>query len=173
MKPSWDKTWFTLCYLMAMRSDDPDTHSGCVIVSPDGKKEVATGYNGLPRGIEATEENTDRNQLKYTYMEHCERNAIYNAASEGRSTKDCILYVNWYPCHDCARAMIQAGIKMVRIHKQGQEFYEKASHKKWGDSQKMAFRMLKEAGVSVEIIDLKLDPVTVKLSNSECRIEEL
>jgi dCMP deaminase len=88
---------------------------GSVIVDKDNVL-VATGYNSLPRGIEIDIEEKRLSRdggEKYFWMEHAERNAIYNAARRGTELKNCKLYVPWAPCTDCARGIIQTGIAEV------------------------------------------------------------
>ena len=122
-RPDWDRYFITQCYLVSARSIDQSTHAGAVIVTKDNSV-VSTGYNGPPRGIEFTED--DARHLapeKYKWMEHAERNAIYNAARHGMSIDGCRLYVNFCPCIDCSRAMVQSGISEVIVHEEGQKAF--------------------------------------------------
>ncbi|HUS53849.1 MAG TPA: deaminase [Thermohalobaculum sp.] len=75
----------------------------------------ATGFNGLPRGVKANDDSRfDRKSgEKFFWFEHAERNAIYNAARIGTAVGGCSIYVNRFPCADCARAIIQSGIGKV------------------------------------------------------------
>ena len=139
-KPSWHETYLELCDVMATRSDDLRTKLGCVIVGPD-KEIITTGYNGLPRGIAATQDRLVA-PAKYLYTEHAERNAILNATRFGAILKGCTLYCQRPPCADCARAIIQAGIKEIVIR-------EQLLTPKWKDSTEAALEMLKEAKVSI------------------------
>ncbi len=111
----WTKRFLGLCDHVASWSEDRDRHVGCVIVGPEGQEVRATGYNGLPRGVsDADEARFDRaSGEKFFWGEHAERNAIYNAARTGVSLQGCTLYVNRFPCADCARAVIQSGIARV------------------------------------------------------------
>lgn len=151
-RPSWDQLYITMCYLVGMRSKDSHTHMGSVIVDKDNIL-VSTGYNSLPRGIEIDK---DQKRLsreggeKYFWMEHAERNAIYNAARRGIELKGCRLYIPWAPCTDCARAIIQTGISKVVIHKNGQDFYDKHTNGKWIEATERTLSMFKEAGVDVD-----------------------
>lgn len=108
-KPTWDDYFMAQLPLIAARSHDPNTKCSCLVVGPD--HEIRTsGYNGFPRGVdEARQERYERPE-KYFWMEHAERNAIYNAARIGVSLKDCTMYLSWFPCMDCARAIVQVGI---------------------------------------------------------------
>lgn len=111
-KPSWDDTFIDLCLTISKRSKDQSTRVGCVIVGPN-KEPRAMGYNGIPRNCNDDLPHRHIRPHKYFYMEHGERNAIYNAARSGVSIDGCSLYVLGPPCADCARAIIQSGIKEV------------------------------------------------------------
>jgi dCMP deaminase len=110
----WTKRFSDLANHIAGWSEDRDFHVGAVIVGPDHEIR-ATGYNGLPRGVKAGDDaRFDRaSGEKFFWFEHAERNAIYNAARVGTAVAGCTIYVNRFPCADCARAIIQSGIKMV------------------------------------------------------------
>lgn len=154
-RPDWDQLYITMCYLVAMRSRDGHTHLGSIIVDSDNVL-VSTGYNSLPRGIEIDEAQARLSREggeKYYWMEHAERNAIYNAARRGTRLKGCKLYVPWCPCADCARGIIQCGISHVVIHKNGQDFYDQHTNGSWVESNNRTLQMFREAGVEVEAID--------------------
>jgi len=107
----WDKRFLELAKHIASWSEDRSTKVGCVLVGPN--KEIrATGYNGFPRGIKDKEERHER-PAKYDWTEHAERNAIYNAARTGVPLEGTTAYLQWFPCVDCARALIQSGITEV------------------------------------------------------------
>lgn len=138
-------------------SDDPDTKSGCVIITPDG--EEIRGANKLPCGITL---NHDRHigedrRRKYAHIEHCERDAIFAAGRNGISIVGATLYVNWIPCMDCARAIINSRIYSVIIHKEGQEMYEKLAGSNkgndWHEYDSIGF--MREAKVNVEVMSIK------------------
>lgn len=112
--PSWDEYYLTICNHVASRSKDPNTQLGCVIVGP-AHEIRSTGYNSLPRGIRDDIAERLQRPTKYLWMEHAERNAIYNAARSGASTEGCTIYVQIMPCMDCARAIVQAGLREVVI----------------------------------------------------------
>lgn len=111
----WTERFMGLCDHVASWSEDRDRHVGCVIVGPEGREVRATGYNGLPRGVsDADDARFDRaSGEKFFWGEHAERNAIYNAARVGVPLQGCTLYVNRFPCADCARGIIQCGISKV------------------------------------------------------------
>ena len=110
----WDQRFLDLCNLVSSWSEDRDFQVGAVIT--DAAHVVrATGYNGLPRGVLAHEDSRfDRTSgEKFFWIEHAERNAIYNAARVGAPLSGCTIHVNRFPCADCARAIIQSGITCV------------------------------------------------------------
>ena len=85
--------------------------------------------------------------LKYLFTEHAERNAIYNAIRE--YFKQCRIYINWFPCADCARGIIQVGIAEVIIDARGREENRKRWSERWGENMLVGLEMLLEAGVKV------------------------
>lgn len=110
----WADRFLGLCDHIASWSEDRDFQVGCVIVG-DGHEVRTMGYNGLPRGVSAHDDQRfDRaSGEKFHWIEHAERNAIYNAARAGVNLQGCTLYVNRFPCADCGRAIIQSGITCV------------------------------------------------------------
>ena len=112
--PGWDEYYLDICKVVAARSKDPNTQIGCVIAGP-AHEIRSTGYNSLPRGIRDDVPERLERPTKYLWMEHAERNAIYNAARCGTPLEGCTLFVEIMPCMDCARAIVQAGIREVII----------------------------------------------------------
>ncbi len=110
---SWDEYFMSLAHLSSLRSKDPSTQVGCCIVDDDHKV-VSIGYNGLPKGCDddAFPWGKEGGMLdtKYAYVVHSELNAILN--SKG-SVKGCTIYVSLFPCNECAKAIIQSGIKKI------------------------------------------------------------
>ena len=116
---------------------------GAVIVKDD--EIISTGYNGFPRNIEDTEERLNNRELKYKFILHAEMNCILNALYNGRSVKDCILFVHGLPpCSECTKSIIQAGIKKVITDSKATD--------NWKESLKLSLEMLKEANVEIEFI---------------------
>ena len=111
---SWDEFFMGVASLASRRSKDPNTKVGACIVSKN-KVIISTGYNGMPNGCHDDEMPWSRNgdfiTTKYAYVCHAELNAILN--SDGRSLTDSIIYVTCFPCNECAKAIIQSGIKKV------------------------------------------------------------
>lgn len=112
MTPNWDEYFMSIARAVATRSKDRSTKVGCVIVGPDNEIR-STGYNSFPRGINDDVEERHQRPEKYVWTEHAERNAIYAAARTGTPTDGCRAFLPWFPCMDCARAIVQAGIKEV------------------------------------------------------------
>ena len=111
---SWDEYFMGISLLSGMRSKDPSTQVGACIVDKNNRI-VSIGYNGFVNGCSDEdfpwEREGDFLQTKYPYVVHAEQNAILNA--RGKSLEGCSIYVNLFPCHDCARNIIQSGIKKV------------------------------------------------------------
>lgn len=141
----------TMAYLVAMQSKDKRTKIGTVIVGPDNEVR-STGYNGLPRGCNDDLDERQQKPEKYYWFEHSERNAIYNAVRMGLSTKGCTLYTMGIPCADCARAIIQAGIIEVVVHKP----WNSANTEKWSESAARSQQMFRETEVQLVEWDGKI-----------------
>tara|TARA_R110000851_G_scaffold321295_1_gene486584 strand:- start:1578 stop:2126 length:549 start_codon:yes stop_codon:yes gene_type:complete len=124
-RPDWNQYFMTMAYLASSRSQDDSTHAGTVIVRPDNSV-VTTGYNNPIRGMTIEQVPKTRPE-KYFYMEHAERNAIYTAAGNEGGLKGCTLYINFLPCADCARAIVQSGISEVVVHREGQDAFNEAN----------------------------------------------
>lgn len=150
----WDSLFMYIAYGMAMRSPDPSTQVGAVIVSPECTI-LSTGYNGWPRGIEPFKENDERWQRpeKYHWMSHAERNAIDNASRYGVSVNGCTLYTTLFPCVECAKSIIQVGIKRVVIHSQGQMrlLQMRVDDHEWTEHLEVSADLFKQTGVAVEV----------------------
>jgi len=112
---SWDDYFMAMAFLTAKRSKDPNTQVGACIVSPD-RKILALGYNGFPGCSDehlpwARTGNDEWLHKKYAYVCHAEVNAILNKCSA--DVKNATLYVALFPCNECAKMIIQAGIQQV------------------------------------------------------------
>jgi dCMP deaminase len=142
-RPSWDDTFLEMCGVIAKRSKDQNTKVGCVIVGRD--HEIRTvGYNCFPRGLKDDLPERQERPLKYAFIEHAERNAIYNAAREGVALKDCVCYIPGLPCGDCARGLIQCKITEVVCG-------SNVIPERWRASCEPALTMLEEAGVKIRL----------------------
>ena len=111
----WDKYFVSMLYLIAMKSKDQKTQNATIIVGPDNEIR-STGYNSFPRGINDNLPERQERPEKYLWIEHGERNAIFNAARVGVSLKGCRAYVSGIPCMDCARGLVQVGVVKVIVH---------------------------------------------------------
>jgi len=111
---SWDEYFMGIALLSGMRSKDPHTQVGACIVSQDNKI-LSMGYNGFPNGVSDDEFpwNRDGDPLenKYFYTTHSELNAILNY--RGGTLEGSKLYVSLFPCNECAKAIIQSGIREI------------------------------------------------------------
>ena len=113
---TWDEYFMGVAHLSGMRSKDPNTQVGACIVSPDNKI-LSMGYNGFPKGWSddefpwERENDKDSNLTKYPFVTHSELNAILNY--RGGSLEGAKIYVSLFPCNECAKAIIQSGIKTI------------------------------------------------------------
>ena len=109
---NWDEYFMGVAMLAARRSKDPSTQVGACIVSPENII-ISTGYNGMPKGCSDDEFPWDRvgEETKYPYVVHAELNAILNAS--GRDLRGSRIYVALFPCNECAKAIIQSGVREV------------------------------------------------------------
>lgn len=111
---NWDEYFMGVAHLSGMRSKDPNTQVGACIVSKDNKI-LSMGYNGFPNGcsddVFPWEREGDTLDTKYPFVTHSELNAILNY--RGGSLEGTKLYVSLFPCNECAKAIIQAGIRTI------------------------------------------------------------
>lgn len=142
---NWDERFMGLARQIATWSKDRSRKVGCVIVGE--RREIrALGYNGFPRGVNDNVESRHERPAKYRWTEHAERNAIYNAASTGVAIAGCTIYLPWFPCMDCARAIVQAGlIAVVAVEPDWQD-------PKFKDDFADVPRLFYEAGVDLRFV---------------------
>lgn len=141
------KNNFELCHKISLQSPDPDRKVGCVIT--DNKNIVLScGYNDFPNGVNILKERVTRPQ-KYHWIEHAERNAIYNAVKNGIKLNNSTMYINCFPCVNCSRAIIQSGITNVVTLKPN------LNDSKWGKDFAVSLEMLKESEINIDFIDEK------------------
>ena len=145
---SWDEYFMSLAHLSAVRSKDPSTQVGAVIVDSNNKV-VGLGYNGFPRGCDDKEFPWEREgeflDTKYAYVVHAELNAILNA---NKLIENCRLYVSLFPCNECSKAIIQSGIKEI--------IYESDKYKDLNQF-KASKKMLEAAGVKLRQLEYEID----------------
>lgn len=156
---SWDEYFMGIALLSSCRSKDPNTQVGACIV--DGNNKImSVGYNGFPIGCDDDSFPWDRTgdeyDTKYPYVCHAELNAILN--SGGRSLAGCKIYVALFPCNECAKAIIQSGIKEVIYISD-----------KYADSVgvRASKRMLDAAGVDYKKIELKHDSLKISFREED------
>lgn len=141
----WNDYFGDIADVVRTKSKDPSSQIGAVIVGPDNEIR-STGFNGFPRGIDELDPKRWERPIKYQYVEHAERNAIYNAARVGTSTKDCrLIFIGFgpptVPCVECTKAVIQSGI----IEVIGIPYKEMPEH--WAEDLAFSKKLLDEAGV--------------------------
>ncbi len=150
---TWDEYFMGVAMLAARRSKDPNTQVGACIVSQDNII-ISTGYNGLPNGCSDDEYPWEREgeETKSPYVVHAELNAILNA--NGRDLRGSRLYVALFPCNECAKAIIQAGVKEVLYlsDKYADTSATRAS-KRMMDSAGVAYRQLQPSTKTI-VLDL-------------------
>lgn len=141
----------------AKYSIDPTTQNGAVLVNEAGEI-VAKGANHSPRGVRENEDRWEKPR-KYFYVGHAEKYAIFEAARKGIKTEGLTMYCPWSACAECARAIIQTGIKKVVAHKQAMD--KTSPH--WKESVEAGLEMLREAEVEYEMFDGKIGKVEILL----------
>ncbi|MGE0211812.1 MAG: cytidine/deoxycytidylate deaminase family protein [Parvibaculaceae bacterium] len=144
---NWTDYFMGLARHVATKSKDRSTKVGCIIVGPDNEIR-STGYNSFPRGIDDENEERHQRPLKYKWTEHAERNAIYNAARMGTPLKGCRMYLPWFPCMDCARAVVQSGISQLVCTAPDLD------NPTWGDDFRNALVLFEEAGTELQFVSL-------------------
>lgn len=150
---TWDEYFMGVALLSGMRSKDPNTQVGACIVSDDNKI-LSMGYNGFPLGCSDEEFPWEREgetvDTKYAYVTHSELNAILNY--RGGSLVGAKLYVSLFPCNECAKAIIQSGIKTViyDVDKYADSPASIASRRMF-DAAGVEYRRYKQTGREVKI----------------------
>lgn len=154
---SWDEYFMGIALLAAQRSKDPNTQVGACIVSQDNII-ISTGYNGMPKGCSDDEYPWERDgkDTKYPYVVHAELNAILNA--NGRDLAGSKLYVTLFPCNECAKAIIQSGVK---------EFYYLSDKYAETPSTLASKRMIESAGVRFTKLIPSIDTITLNFKIEE------
>ena len=113
---NWEEYFMAVAKLTAMRSKDPNTQVGACIVGTDNRI-LSVGYNGAPNGFDDDKFPWAREgnplETKYLYVCHAERNAILNFKGSRRDLENAVIYVDLFPCNECAKEIIQSGIKEV------------------------------------------------------------
>lgn len=148
----WNNYFMAMAQVAGQRSKDPNTQVGAVVVNPQQKIIVSTGYNGFPRGVSDDDFpwTKDGNWIdsKYPYVAHAELNAIVAARTD---LSGCEVYVTLFPCNECAKILIQAGISKVYYldDKYAKEANTLAA-KKMFDATKIAYQQLADVKVLIK-----------------------
>lgn len=111
---NWDEWFLSIAHTVALKSKDPHTQVGCLIVHPGTHAVRSTGYNGMIAGMTETDALWER-PTKYDYVCHAESNAISLSARHGTSTEGCIAYITHFPCLPCLKLLVQSGIIQIII----------------------------------------------------------
>lgn len=147
---NWDEYYLSMLDMIAAKSKDEATKVGVIIVGPDNEIR-STGFNSFPRHINDNLPERQQRPAKYLFIEHGERNAIYNAARVGVPLNGCRIYMGFYPCADCARAIIQAGIKEIIFDAKDYDAKAKYWNERWKDHMEASIQMLNEADISIKM----------------------
>ena len=149
---SWDEYFMGIAFLSGMRSKDPSTQVGACIIDED-KKIIGIGYNGFPMGSSDDPMPWGREgdflETKYPYVVHAELNAILNSI---KSLKNSTIYVTHFPCNECAKAIVQSGIKKV--------VYFSDKHKDL-ETTKASKKILENANVEISHINLDKEKIVI------------
>jgi dCMP deaminase len=142
---NWTDYFLNIAEQVKLKSKDQSTQIGAVIVGVDNEV-LSTGYNSFPRGLADDVESRQERPEKYFWFEHAERNAIYNAARVGTPLKGSSIYLtSGLPCMDCARGIVNSGIKKVYCKR----ICTTTNKEKWEESQKRSRELLIECGIEV------------------------
>jgi dCMP deaminase len=143
-----DRHFLELAYEYAKKfSPDPRTQNGAVIVNPNTLEIISYGANRFPDGVKNLPERLQP-ENKRDYLEHAERDAIFSALRQGKNTQGATMYVPWFACSDCAKAIIGAGIRCVVGH-----LTPCATTNTWTPSINIGLTMLEEANVNYRYFD--------------------
>lgn len=135
------------CCLAQEFSKDPSTQVASILLAPDSLQVLSLGYNGMPRGINETVAERWERPRKYQFVEHAERNALYNACRRGTPLEGCICVVTMFPCTDCARALIQSGVKTLVAPRPD------IQDPRWGGQFETSMEMFQEVGMDLMLLE--------------------
>ena len=142
---NWTEYFLNIAETIKLKSKDKSIQIGAVIVGNDNEI-LSTGYNSFPRGMDDNIQERQERPEKYFYMVHAEINSIINAARIGVSTKNSTIYLTCgIPCTDCAKGIINAGIKTIYC----KQICTTKNNEKWIEHQKISLEMFEECGIQV------------------------
>jgi len=127
-------------------SKDPSTQVGAILLAPNSYQILSMGFNGMPRGIKESSPKRWLRPLKYKLVEHAERNALYNACRHGAALEGSIAVITLFPCYDCARGLIQSGIRTVVTCETNERKF------RWKENWTVAKLLLEEAGIDIILL---------------------
>ena len=156
---SWEEYFMSLALVASLKSKDPSTQVGAVIIDNKTRKLVSSGYNGFPRYIDDGQIPQTRPE-KYLYVVHAELNAILHAQ---RELSDCSLYVTVFPCSECMKAVVQSDIKRI-------VYLNDLNGNDWNESKKATMKMAELAGI--KIAKFQSDNEIIKYLNSRINIRQ-
>lgn len=133
-------------YQANLLSKDPSTKVACIVLAPDSLQILTMGYNGMPRGIDETRADRWERPIKYQFVEHAERNALYNACRHGTPLQGSIAVVTLFPCVDCCRGLIQSGVRTVV------SLVPDETHERWGRDFTLSLEMLREVNIDLILL---------------------
>lgn len=140
---SWWDYFLTMLDPIRARSEDPSTQVAALLTG-QANQILTTGYNGLPRGVEHLAQRLNQRPMKYDWIEHAERNAIFNAARHGVALDFSTLVTDGIPCVNCGRAAIQVGVDTIVVAK---EIFN--TNIMWIKEASITLQMCKEAHIPV------------------------
>lgn len=157
---SWEDTFMAIASVVKLRSKDPSTQVGACVVSSDHRI-LSLGYNGAPNRFEGEKfpwaREGEAYETKYPYVVHAERNAILNFRGSLREFEGATVFVTHFPCNECAKEIVQSGIREVVYLKDSKDDTLEVMASK---------RILTETGVSYRQAVESLDGVSVDLTNA-------
>ena len=164
---SWNEYFMAIAKLSAMRSKDPSTQVGACIVGSDNRI-LSIGYNGAPNGFKDDyfpwERQGDMLNTKYAFVCHGEMNAILNYRGSRKELEGAKIYVDLFPCNECAKLIIQSGIKEVIYL--SDKFKNKDGNLEETDSVKASKLMFDECGVKYYPVEIDTPEITIKLEKN-------
>ena len=146
MSPTWVKYFLDIAAVVASKSKDR-TKVGCVLVNPNNKQILSTGFNGFCRDVADTQERYADREVKMDYVVHAEANAICFAAFSGMSTEGSYAFITLPPCHGCAKLLKQAGVTHVFYTPERETSQKQEIQDDWRKKTQLSLDILHEAGV--------------------------
>ena len=143
MENKWKGRFLSSAVHAASWSRDPSTKVGAVLVNPQDNTVVATGFNGFPRGVDDSTERYNDRPTKYAMVVHAELNAVIQA---GKASEGAWMFCTMFPCNECAKAIIQAGVERILVPNGTKE-------DRWMESHDIATTMFEEAGIEIEFVE--------------------